>query len=70
MAQVWGTSSPSMATFYGGVLNSQWFNWLSEYNTSIKDQAGQQGTNQLIGTGSFPEASAHRSVVHERRERD
>ncbi len=45
---VWSTSSPSMATFYGGVGNSAYFDWLTEYNTTLSG-----GTNQTIGRGTF-----------------
>src|SRR5215831_17699265 len=41
--QVTSTDTPSMATFYQGVLNSPYVDWLSEYNTST----------QSIGRGSF-----------------
>jgi N-acetylneuraminic acid mutarotase len=41
--QVTSTGTPSMASFYQGVLNSPYVDWLSEYNT---------GT-QNIGRGSF-----------------
>jgi hypothetical protein len=48
--QVTSTASPSMATFYQGVLNSPYVDWLTEYNTNT-----QSGTNsnQTIGRGSF-----------------
>ena len=48
LPQVSSTVSPSMATFYQGVLNSAYVDWLSEYNTTV---AG--GTSQTIGRGSF-----------------
>ena len=44
---IWNTASPSMSTFLGGVLNSPYVDWLTEYNT------GSLGTNQVIGRGSF-----------------
>ena len=47
--EVLSTSSPSMATFYQGVLNSPYVDWLTEYNTP----AQPTGTNQAIGHGSF-----------------
>jgi hypothetical protein len=53
LPQITSTASPSMASFYGGVTNSPYFTWLSEYNTNIVDQGGTQGTNQTIGYGSF-----------------
>ena len=48
LPQVSSTSSPSMATFYQGVSNSAYFDWLTEYNTPSSG-----GTNQHIGHGSF-----------------
>jgi hypothetical protein len=53
LPQISSTTSPSMASFYGGVTNSPYFTWLSEYDTNIVDQGGQQGTNQTIGYGTF-----------------
>jgi hypothetical protein len=50
-AQVAGTSTPSIATFYQGILNSAYVDWLDgEYNTV--NPAGTK-TNQHIGRGSF-----------------
>jgi hypothetical protein len=48
--QVTSTASPSMATFYQGVLNSPYVDWLTEYNTT-----GQPAptSNQVLGRGSF-----------------
>jgi hypothetical protein len=48
--QVTSTGTPSMATFYQGVLNSPYVDWLTEYNT-----VGQPPptTNQVLGRGSF-----------------
>src|SRR5579863_2252705 len=48
LSNVKNTSSPSMATFYQGVLNSPYVDWLTEYDTTV---AG--GTNQSIGRGAF-----------------
>ncbi len=45
-----GTASPSIATFYQGVLNSPYVDWLSEYDTTT--QSGTR-SNQVIGRGSF-----------------
>jgi len=53
LPQVSTTSSPSMATFYQGVLNSPYVDWLNEYNTNIIAAGGTAGTNQSIGRGSF-----------------
>jgi len=47
--EVLSTGSPSMASFYQGVLNSPYVDWLTEYNTP----AQPTGTNQTIGRGSF-----------------
>jgi hypothetical protein len=48
LPQVSSTVSPSIASFYTGVTNSAYFDWLTEYNTTV---AG--GTNQTIGRGNF-----------------
>jgi hypothetical protein len=48
--QVTSTASPSMATFYQGVLNSAYVDWLTEYNTV---NLPPPTTNQLLGRGSF-----------------
>ena len=53
LVQVRNTTTPSMATFYQQVLNSAYVDWLTEYNTDIIDFGGGQGTNQIIGRGSF-----------------
>jgi hypothetical protein len=53
LLEVLNTSTPSMATFYQGVLNSAYVDWLGEYNTNITDFGGGPGTNQSIGRGSF-----------------
>jgi hypothetical protein len=50
LPQVSSTSSPSMATFYQGVTNSAYVDWLNEYNTNT--QSGTR-TNQIIGRGGF-----------------
>ena len=46
-----------IADFYAGVTNSNYLDWLNEYNTNINAQAGshlgQPGTNQRIGRGNF-----------------
>ncbi len=47
------TFAPSIASFYAGVNNSPYLDLLAQYGTNIKDAAGNQGTNQLIGRGSF-----------------
>jgi hypothetical protein len=50
LPQITDTSSPSVATFYQGVLNSPYVDWLTEYNT-----VGQPPptSNQVLGRGSF-----------------
>jgi hypothetical protein len=60
-----GTASPSLAQFYGGILNSAHIDWLSEYNTTING-----GTNQTIGRGTFskrvsitPAAARNKSTI-------
>jgi hypothetical protein len=53
LPNVTSTASPSIATFYQGVLNSPYLDWLSEYNTSITASGGSPGTNQSIGRGGF-----------------
>jgi hypothetical protein len=53
ISQVSSTGTPSMASFYGQATNSAYMDWLSEYNTNITAQNGQQGTNQTIGRGTF-----------------
>jgi hypothetical protein len=47
------TDGTSIASFYTGVTNSTYFDWLSEYNTTINAANGQPGTQQTIGRGSF-----------------
>ncbi len=48
LSNVGNTSSPSMATFYQGILNSPFTDMFSEYNTPASG-----GSNQIIGRGSF-----------------
>jgi N-acetylneuraminic acid mutarotase len=48
--QVTSTSTPSMATFYQGVLNSPYVDWLTEYNTV---GLPAPTSNQVLGRGSF-----------------
>ena len=54
---MWGNNVPSavsggIAAFYSAVTDSNYFDWLSEYDTNILDYAGNQGTNQHIGRGT------------------
>lgn len=48
LAQVTGSVSPNMDTFFRHVTDSSYLSWLSEYDTT-----GGGGTNQSIGYGSF-----------------
>jgi hypothetical protein len=48
--QVTSTASPSMATFYQGVLNSPYVDWLTEYDTNTQPAPE---SNQIIGRGAF-----------------
>lgn len=48
-----GTATPTMEMFYQQVVNNSYLDWLCEYQTNIKDINGNQGTNQVIGRGSF-----------------
>ncbi|HEX3765718.1 MAG TPA: kelch repeat-containing protein [Kofleriaceae bacterium] len=50
LPEVLSTGTPSIASFYQGVLNSPYVDWLTEYNT-----VGQPPptSNQVLGRGSF-----------------
>jgi hypothetical protein len=48
MPQVTATTTPSITSFYTGVTNSPYFDWLTEYNTTVSG-----GTQQAIGRGNF-----------------
>lgn len=48
--QVTSTATPSVATFYQGVLNSPYVDWLTEYNTV---GLPPPNSNQVLGRGSF-----------------
>src|SRR5262249_41223238 len=48
--QVTSTGTPSIATFYQGVLNSAYVDWLTEYNTNTQPPPN---SNQTLGRGSF-----------------
>jgi uncharacterized membrane protein len=53
LPEVTSSSSPSIATFFQGVLNSGYVDWLDpEYNTSLRSFNGTQ-TSQRIGRGAF-----------------
>jgi hypothetical protein len=43
-----------MASFYAGITNSRYFDWLSEYNAfRAVPTDGQRGSTQVIGRGTF-----------------
>jgi hypothetical protein len=42
-----------MPGFFNAVGSSEYFDWLTEYNTTINAVGGQQGTHQVIGHASF-----------------
>ena len=48
LPQVKNTASPSIATFYQGILNSSYVDMFAQYDTTVGG-----GTNQHIGHGSF-----------------
>ena len=50
LPEVTSTSTPSMATFFQGIMNSAYIDWLIEYNTT---GLPSPTTNQTIGRGSF-----------------
>ena len=50
LPQVTSSASPSMATFYQGVLNSPYVDWLTEYDTNNQTAPN---SNQIVGRGSF-----------------
>ena len=50
------TVKSQMPAFYSAFTKSPMFDWLSEYNTNITATGGGQGTNQVIGHGSFLKA--------------
>ena len=53
MSNISNSNSPSMATFYEGVLNSAYVDWLDgDYNT-VTHSHGTTQTNQHICRGSF-----------------
>ncbi|MBI3786436.1 MAG: hypothetical protein HY270_23860, partial [Deltaproteobacteria bacterium] len=39
--------------FYSALTDSPMFDWLTEYNTTIRAQNGGPGTNQIIGRGTY-----------------
>ena len=65
LSNVSGTTSPSMGTFYQGVLNSPYVDWLDgDYNTVNPNPiSGSTRTNQHIGRGSFAGVCGSRNVA-------
>jgi hypothetical protein len=51
LPQVTGNTAPNVSSFYAGVTNSPYIDWLTEYNTNLSSQNPR--TNQTIGRGSF-----------------
>jgi hypothetical protein len=51
LPQTTGNTTPTVSSFYSGVTNSPYFDWLTEYNTNLSSQNPR--TNQAIGRGSF-----------------
>ena len=49
LPEVTSTSTPSIATFYQGIMNSAYVDWLIEYNTNSQPAPN---SNQTIGRGS------------------
>ncbi len=54
----WGPNVATVVTtgmpgFYQGVLNSSFFDLLSEYSSNVTPSGGGAGTNQSIGRGSY-----------------
>jgi subtilisin-like proprotein convertase family protein len=52
LSQITSSTTPNIPTFYGGVLNSPYVDWLTEYNTTSPN-APTPNTNQVIGRGGF-----------------
>jgi hypothetical protein len=50
------TVRSQIGSFYSAVNNSEYFDWLSEYNTFITGVDGQPGSNQAIGRGTFAQS--------------
>ena len=51
LPQTTSSSSPSVSSFFTGITNSPYFDWLTEYNTNLSSQSPR--TNQTIGRGTF-----------------
>src|SRR5256885_7905083 len=52
LPQITGSATPNIPSFYNGVLNSPYVDWLTEYNTTSPN-APTPNTNQVIGRGAF-----------------
>jgi len=72
VAVLWGDVDAQVAAhagdFYGALLASSAFSWLSEYDTNIAAVDGSAGTGQHIGRGNFDKAvrispSAHGAAL-------
>jgi hypothetical protein len=50
LTQITSTATPSVASFFQGVLNSPYVDWLNEYDTAA---LGVPSSHQSIGRGSF-----------------
>jgi subtilisin-like proprotein convertase family protein len=52
LSQITSSTTPNIPSFYNGVLNSAYVDWLTEYNTTSPN-APTPNTNQVIGRGAF-----------------
>ena len=51
ISQVTSTTSPNIPSYYQGILNSPYVDWLTEYNTTAPVPTPR--TNQIVGRGTF-----------------
>ncbi|MCW3045635.1 MAG: Peptidase propeptide [Actinobacteria bacterium] len=51
LPQTTSNVTPSVSSFFAGITNSPYFDWLTEYNTNLTSQSVR--TNQTIGRGTF-----------------
>ena len=51
LPQTTSNVTPSVSSFFAGITNSSYFDWLTEYNTNLNGQTVR--TNQTIGRGTF-----------------
>ena len=70
LPQTTGNTTPTVSSFYNGVTNSPYFDWLTEYNTNLTGQNPR--TNQVIGRGSLggrftitPSAANNAAVIQD-----